>query len=325
MVMIIRANNVNGAFADVWWRMKGAVREENSRNGKVVVFPEPVITSYKAPQERVLFNPVRDANPVFHLVEALWMLDGRNDVASLLPYNSKYGQYAETDGTVHGAYGYRWRQHFDVDQLWRISFILKSDPTSRQAVLTMWDPDFDLTHAALKDRPCNTQIYFDVRGGCLNMTVCCRSNDIVWGAYGANVVHFSILQEWLAADLNVPIGTYHQFSNNFHAYTDLPIVRHLMAWPPQEKYDYYQEERVTIQPLVAKGEETREFLWDCEDFFAKGASHRTAFFRQLVNPLVSAYHARHVGTPAPVDPTDTRDWMVAFREWCERRENAKSK
>ena len=32
----------------------------------------------------------------------------------------------------------------------------------------------------------------------LCMTVCNRSNDMLWGAYGANVVHMSMLQEFVA-------------------------------------------------------------------------------------------------------------------------------
>ena len=46
--------------------------------------------------------------------------------------------------------------------------------------------------------PCNTAIYFKVREGKLNMTVSNRSNDVIWGTFGANVVHMSILQEYVA-------------------------------------------------------------------------------------------------------------------------------
>jgi hypothetical protein len=76
-----------------------------------------------------------------------------------------------------------------------------------------------------KDRPCNTHAYLRVRevdgvfnSLVLDMTVCCRSNDIVLGAYGANAVHFSFLQEYLAAMIGVHVGTYYQISNNYHVY-----------------------------------------------------------------------------------------------------------
>ncbi len=43
------------------------VRKDQSRNGPVLVIDEPVIITYEKPQERVLFNKERDANPFFHL------------------------------------------------------------------------------------------------------------------------------------------------------------------------------------------------------------------------------------------------------------------
>jgi hypothetical protein len=52
----------------------------------------------------------------------------------------------------------------------------------------------------------------------LDLTVCCRSNDAIWGAHGANAVHFSVLQEYLAARIGVGVGTMYQWSNNYHAY-----------------------------------------------------------------------------------------------------------
>ena len=46
-----------------------------------------------------------------------------------------------------------------------------------------------------------------IKNGRLQMTVHCRSNDIIWGTYGANAVHFSILQEYVAARIGVDLGT----------------------------------------------------------------------------------------------------------------------
>jgi thymidylate synthase len=54
----------------------------------------------------------------------------------------------------------------------------------------------------------------------LDLTVLCRSNDVVWGAYGANAVHFSVLQEYLAGRIGVDVGVMYQFSNNYHGYVD---------------------------------------------------------------------------------------------------------
>lgn len=216
---------------------------EQSRNGTVLVMPCPVTSVYRSPQKRVLLDKNRNANPFFHLYESLWMLAGRDDVASLNNFIRDFGdRFAEPNGAVHGAYGHRWRRAFGFDQLNAIVKKLRNDRTSRQAVLTMWDPgpncvDLD---GDWKDRPCNTHIYFRIRDDglrhysslsgvrqldhvydrrqVLDMTICCRSNDLIYGAYGANAVHFSMLMEYMAGRVGVAVGRMYQISNNFHIY-----------------------------------------------------------------------------------------------------------
>src|SRR5262245_11099230 len=87
--------------------------QESSRAGEVLVIPGPVMTVTARPCERVLFSERRNANPAFHLFESIWMLAGRNDVAPLNRFIGDFGQrFGEDDGTMHGAYGHRWRSAF---------------------------------------------------------------------------------------------------------------------------------------------------------------------------------------------------------------------
>lgn len=220
--MILSVRNVGQALpVGIKYLMEHG-RVEQSRAGPVLVAPQPVMTSYSHPTERVLFSPGRDANPFFHLIEAVWMLAGRDDSGFLTPYVPRYASYAEPTGEVHGAYGLRWRSQFGFDQLAAVAVRLRRDPTTRQAVIAMWDPSCPTGANDLQgdwhDRPCNTHLYLRVRENVLDMTVCCRSNDVLWGAYGANVVHFSVLQECLAAMSGFEVGYLHQLSNNYHVY-----------------------------------------------------------------------------------------------------------
>jgi hypothetical protein len=246
---VVRVRNVCNALPAGLDLLVSRGQEQASRAGPVIVAPYPVMTIYTHPWERVLFHPARDANPFFHLFEALWMLAGRNDASFLNLFVRDFGErFAEPDGSVHGAYGHRWRQHFYTDQIGLVVNRLRANPDDRQCVITMWDPTpeyvqySDYTGAddmnpaqPWKDRPCNTHIYLLCRpayrdldeaswdsptGRVLEMTVCCRSNDIIWGAYGANAVHFSVLQEYLAAKIGVAPGRLFQLSNNYHAYVD---------------------------------------------------------------------------------------------------------
>lgn len=323
MIHSITARNVNEAFATAWHVLRVAGVEETSRNGPVLVAPDPVITTYTHPRQRVLFNPERDANAVFHLMESLWMLAGAQHVSWLEQFSSRISAYAEDDGNIHGAYGYRWRNHFGMDQVAGIVATLQKDPNSRQAVLQMWDPTEDLL-GSWRDRPCNTAIYFDCRGGRLNMTVTCRSNDVLWGCYGANVVHMSVLQEVIAAALGVDVGVYRQFSNNWHAYLHNPQVQHFLSKPPLEEYDYYSIS-VDALPLVSPGETWQDFISDCENLVLhQHTGMSTAFMGHVAVPLYKAYLARQRGDKAQsVDNVPDCDWKLAYQQWCKRRDNVK--
>lgn len=321
MTYNIKATNVNEAFlSGLWWLRTAGVRE-NSRNGPALVAPGPIVTEYAHPWERVLFLPQRDANHVFHLLEALWMLTGSDDVTPLIPFNSGIARYTEDGAHMHGAYGFRWRSNFPMDQILEAIHQLKENPGSRQVVLAMWDPERDLSTLDLKDRPCNTHIYFDCRGGKLNMTVCCRSNDMLWGAYGANVVHMSVLQEVIAAGVGVPMGCYRQFSNNFHLYTENEMVKSLLKTPTTSAhFDYYNSSKDIHVPLISPEETVEEFLADCQTLIWEDTRiYRTNFVRNVADPLKYAYLARKAGEPYTMESILWCDWKLGFKEWCERR------
>lgn len=218
---VIHARNVNDAFHMGMGLLGSAsALREPSRGGDVVSWPGPVVTYMANSMERVLFNPRRDANPFFHLFESFWMLAGRNDLAWLSQFNKRMAEYTDDGVSQPAAYGHRWRQHFDIDQLPPIIDELKANRSTRRPVLAMWDVTADLE--ALKhggaDLPCNTHCYFRVLDRALYMSVSCRSNDAVWGAHGANAVHFSILQEYIAAKAGLACGGLTQYSWNYHMY-----------------------------------------------------------------------------------------------------------
>jgi hypothetical protein len=293
----------------------------------------------RKPMNRVLFSPLRDANPFFHLMESLWMLAGRNDATWLDQFVGDFSKrFAETDGFgtvyLHGAYGFRWRKHFDVegggeepDQLEKAISLLKANPEDRQVVIAMWDPVADLG-AIVKDKPCNTHIYLRIRTEhqhqekLLDLTVCCRSNDAVWGAHGANAVHFSVLQEYLAARIGVSIGTFYQFSNNYHVYR--PIWSKL--WPAIERDVLGSQSWYTTgypSPIV-----TAPDLFDCDllTFFGanwEGALYHNKFFAYVAVPLRRSYALWRAGeferARVVVHGVPVCDWTVAAQEWYARR------
>lgn len=208
-----------------------------SRNGPVLRTRMPLTTVYTDPKSRVLFDATRDCNPFLHLFESMWMLQGRRDLAFVEYFTPQMRSYSDDGTTLNGAYGYRWRHHFGLDQIEYIISELK-DPNSRRAHMGMWDARNDPKSAqtGTKDVPCNLSIAFDVIENRLNMTVFNRSNDLIWGAYGANLVHMSFLQEYVAQAGGFMIGNYYQVSNNAHIYLDNPVTKRMVVPVTDSRY-----------------------------------------------------------------------------------------
>lgn len=251
MHKVIRVRNVQEAYFHGMKYLRNSGVVEDSRNGPVCVAPGPVMTEYQRPLERVILDGGRDANPFFHLMEAMWMLAGRDDVASLSLYNGRMSSYSDDGIRFNSAYGHRWRRHFQRDQIVDAINTLRADPTTRRCVIQMWDGYKDGVGES-KDFPCNTACFFRARrvpsgGWQLDMTITNRSNDIVWGAYGANAVHMSILQEFIAAQCGFDVGRMYQLSNNYHAYLD---VMDKVGFPKASEAHGYK--KLSPTPLFSK-------------------------------------------------------------------------
>lgn len=335
-MLTIKARNVHQALPEMLYQLRASGVRRESRNGPVLVFPHPVVVEYTRPQERVMFWPERDCNPFFHFFEALWMLGGRNDVAFPVRFNSTFGQFSDDGVTFNAAYGHRWRRYFGYDQLEIVAQRLRDNPDDRRVVLGMWDPHEDLGSSS-KDVPCNLSACFQ-RGadGELNMTVYNRSNDIVWGALGANAVHFSVLQEFLALAIGCPVGRYWQISCNMHGY--LKTVEPLMpladrAFPSTQTQASDPYEQGVVQPLEMFPSGTGgDFVSDLAMFLDEGEramGYKTKFMRRVAMPLLRSWLAfKDSSDPArfhnarkivQVD-CHAKDWSLACDQWLARRE-----
>jgi hypothetical protein len=170
----------------------------------------------------------------------------------------------------------------------------------------------------LKDRPCNTHIYLRVDGAALDMAVMCRSNDIVWGCYGANAVHFSILQEYLATRIGVEMGTLTQFSFNWHMYEN---TRHLTEGGGRLSIRYPGTVPL-INNLETFDHEVRDYIVfkDLSDW----TEHtKNTFLRKVAWPMRQANAARkskewRLALDLAADIA-APDWREATRAWLYRR------
>jgi thymidylate synthase len=356
-VRVIEGRDVN----ELYWRgmqmLRAEGREDDSRVGRVLVFPEPVTSVYHRPTQRVLLDQRRAANPFFHLFESLWMLAGRDDVAALNHYITDFGtRFAEPNGRVHGAYGHRWRNALGFDQIEVIVRRLTENWRDRQCVLQMWDarkptcpagecdaPEMgsDDLRGNWKDRPCNTHVYFRVRNepageettrNYLDMLISCRSNDIVYGAYGANAVHFSVLHEYIAGRIDAAVGKMEQMSFNYHAYLDV-----LGRVEPVTSLETYEGHGIVSLPMGSAWDK-----WDADlkEFFLwhrhllqrnenMPRQYANSWFYHTATPMFLAHwrwkNAMKNEAELLAKRIDAPDWRHACLQWFRTRTNARQR
>lgn len=227
---VFEADTANELWGNVVDALHGGqeARVQPSRAGGTREILHAALT-LRNPRERWVSGRRPAMNPAFAIAEVFWILAGRRDAQFLTYFNRALSQHAGTASCLHGAYGYRLRHHFDVDQLDRAFEALRANPTSRQVVLQIWDPATDLPHADGRPRdsdiPCNTQSILKVRDGKLEWLQIMRSNDVFLGL-PHNLVQFTMLQEVLAGWLQLDLGHYHHVSDSLHVYDrDLDVLQ----------------------------------------------------------------------------------------------------
>jgi|TARA_E500000178_G_C17036909_1_gene763929 thymidylate synthase len=340
-MQVLTVRNVEDAFLQGMNLLQEDHNIEITRNGQAYVCPEPVTTIFTEPTERVIFWEERDANPFFHFMEGLWMLAGRNDLKSMEFYNKRMREYSDDGEILWGAYGWRWREYFNKDQLQIIIDRLNKNKSDRRCVLQMWDAVEDLNRNGV-DVPCNTHIYFLVRHceqmgyPVLEMTVCNRSNDIIWGAYGANAVHLSMLQEYVASAIGVKVGKYRQISNNYHAYKKIydEIYEEMMK---RDAFDFYTTKYLLsknpytieeVEPYQMVNTDYKKWTSDLHSFidrkpFTDMSPDTDPFFLEVACPIQDAWYlSKEVSKEEAlleIQYCKATDWAKACFEWLTAR------
>lgn len=308
------ANDSNDMARMVYDHMSVQGVEHTSRNGRVLYLPYPVILGYRKPMNRANFTPGRDANPFFHIAEAMWMLAGRQDVEFLDIFNSQMRQYSDDGEVFNAAYGYRMRHHFGFDQLHAVVDQLVANPDTRQAVIQMWDPN-DLSKDT-KDKACNMSLVFSYYGNQIDLMVFNRSNDAVYGnVTGANPVHMSYFLQWVCDQLDADVGMLYFTTNNLHVYLDLYDHWDKMSW--NEAVVKYDTPHIPMGGL----EEIEQL---CGIISNKDITYHTysPHIEKVVKPILNAWIARKYYQEDPNDWLEKCEDLAlrtACTAWLEKR------
>jgi thymidylate synthase len=174
-----------------------------------------VLLELTNPLARVSRTETR-GKPFSSLGELCWYMAKTNDLGFIEYYIPEYKKSSE-QGLIYGGYGPRLFDWNGINQIGNITSRLRKKPNSRKAVIQLFEAsDIAASH---KDTPCTCTLQFLQRGAKLNMIIYMRSNDAYLGL-PHDIFCFTMLQEIVARDLNVGLGTYKHMVGSLHLYDD---------------------------------------------------------------------------------------------------------
>ena len=150
-----------------------------------------------------------------------WYLSGDRNIKKLGELYGKvpeiWKRMADRDGNVNSNYGWQWQRDNQLDN---IIAMLKTNPRTRQAAISIYDAkEINYGHYT-HDTPCTYAVQFTVVGQKLNMCVVMRSNDL-WYGFCNDQYCFSKLQELVATETGLLIGSYYHFAHKLHLYDNI--------------------------------------------------------------------------------------------------------
>lgn len=172
------------------------------------------------PQSKIIdvLNPNRNFNLQYAEAEWQWYLSGDSSIDKLGEINGSippiWETMADSDRKVRSNYGWQWERNHQLD---KVVAMLKTNPETRQAVISIYDGKEISTYS--KDTPCTYAVQFTILDNKLHMAVLMRSNDL-WFGFCNDQYCFASLQELVAERLSMELGTYYHFAHNLHLYNN---------------------------------------------------------------------------------------------------------
>ena len=170
------------------------------------------------PKHRKIINKERNWKEDYAEAEWQWYLSGDRNISKLGEIYGKvpeiWKRMADENGNVNSNYGWQWIR---TDQLNHVIKLLKENPNTRQAAVSIYDAKEHIKYDY--DTPCTYAIQFTIVHGRLDMCVTMRSNDL-WYGFCNDQYQFSKLQEMMSEWLKIETGVYYHFAHNMHLYND---------------------------------------------------------------------------------------------------------
>jgi thymidylate synthase len=199
--------------SDAWVAVIGELLDApvvSPRGMRVKEIPERVTVRIAYPEAGFVEASGRKLNHAITAVEGLSLVGQCSVPELILERVGAFAPYAD-DGIFWGAYGPR-----AAGDLGLVVELLRRDPDSRQAVISIYDSDRDLGRSA-RDIPCTLALQFFVRGGRLDAWAVMRSQD-AWLGMPYDFGQFTMLQFAVAQALGIAPGVYTHTLGSLHLY-----------------------------------------------------------------------------------------------------------
>ena len=173
----------------------------------------------ESPMDNLIEDQDRNWKWDYAEAEWQWYLSGDNNINKLGELYGKipeiWKRMADKEGFVNSNYGWQWERG---DQLDNVIDLLNNNPKTRQAAISIYDRKEGYMYD--NDTPCTYAVQFTIVGQKLNMCVTMRSNDL-WYGFCNDQYCFSKLQELVATETGLLIGSYYHFAHNLHLYDNI--------------------------------------------------------------------------------------------------------
>jgi len=169
------------------------------------------------------------------IVELLWFLQGRTDVAWLQKRGCKiWNEWATAEGELGPVYGKQWRSWAcpdgsTIDQISEVIEQIKTRPNSRRLIVSAWNPA-DLPDESLSPQQnaeqgrmalaaCHTLFQFYVAKGKLSCQLYQRSADLFLGV-PFNIASYALLTHMVAQQCGLEVGDFVHTFGDCHLYNN---------------------------------------------------------------------------------------------------------
>lgn len=205
----------NYIFLKIFLRLKNSGKICSPRGMKII---ECENFSYELfPYVRFCNFKSRKLNLQYIKDEFKWYLKGDLHDLSITEKATMWKTLVTESRTINSNYGH---YIFGMRNFHRVAEELKKDKDSRRGSIMILDNTHCFSNP--KDLPCTYSLNFRIRENKLNMSVCMRSQDSVYGM-GNDAPCFSFIHEMMFVYLKdfypeLEYGNYFHYANSFHIY-----------------------------------------------------------------------------------------------------------